>query len=125
MGVFDKVKGIFSRKKVETPPIKREPLEPLPLTKPENTTPPKRLPIPREPLQKTRPIKQLTPPKPIEPLAPRPIPNAQRIDENNMRAKIDLLLTQMDNIITQNRMMDERLKKIEKSLTGTRGIRYY
>lgn len=119
MGIFDKVTGIFGRKKkVEPPPIeKREPLEPLPLTRPEGATlPPRGLPPPREPL----------PPRPIEPLAPpRFAPDTERIDTSNLRAKIDLLLTEMDSIKTQNRMIDERLKAIEKTLAEMRGIRYY
>ena len=118
MGIFDKVKGIISRKKrVELPPIEKpEPFEPLPLTRPEGALPPRGLPPPREPL---------APPPRLEPLTPRFTPDAERIDTSNLKAKLDLLLTEMDSIKMQNRMIDERLKKIEKALTETRGIRYY
>jgi len=114
MGIFDRVKGIFGRKKkVEPPPKKPEPLEPFPLTRPEGAT----LPPPRGPLP---------PPPRLEPLAPpRFAPEAERIDTSNLKAKIDLLLTEMDSIKTQNKMIDERLKAIEKTLTEMRGIRYY
>lgn len=119
MGIFDRVKGIFGRKKkVEAPIEKPEPLEPLSLTRPEGATlPPRRLPPPREPLPPR--------PAPIEPLTPRFAPDAERIDTSNLKAKINLLLTEMDSIKTQNRMIDERLKTIEKTLTEMRGIRYY
>jgi len=119
MGIFDKVKGVFGRKKkVEPPPVRKlEPIEPLPLTRPEDAAlTPRGLPPPREPLP---------PPPRLEPLTPRFAPDAERIDTSNLKAKIDLLLTEMDSIKTQNRMIDERLKKIENTLTEMRGIRYY
>ena len=134
MSIFDRIKGIFGRKRKVEPPIEKpkpEPLEPLTLTRPEDATlPPRGLPHPREPLPPARrPMEPLAPPPPrpyIEPLAPpRLTPETQRIDDSNLKAKIDLLITQMDSIKTQNKMIDERLKTIEKKLTETRGIRYY
>ena len=118
MGIFDKIKGIFRRKKdVEIPPItdiEREPLTPD-LT-------------PREPLRGREPL----PPRPLgpEPL-PRPsfgpelMPETKRAEMSNIRAKIDLLLTEMDSIKTQNQTINERLRSIEKALAELRGIRYY
>jgi len=128
MGILDKVKGIFGgKKKVEAPSVEKpEPLEPLPVTRPEGAIlPPRRIPPPREPLPPPRePLPP--PPRPIEPLAPpRFAPDTERVDVSNLKAKIDLLLTEMDSIKTQNRMIDERLKAIERTLSEMRGIRYY
>jgi len=52
-------------------------------------------------------------------------PEAQRMEFSDVKAKLDLVLTQLDNIKTQNQMMNERLKAMEKTLTEMRGIRYY
>ena len=131
MGILDKVTGIFGKKRVEKPSIKRpkpEPLGTLPPKRPaEATLPPVGLPPSREPLPPRPPMEPLAPRRPtFEPLPPpRLTPDAERIDTGNLKAKIDLLLTEMDSIKTQNKMIDERLKKIEKTLTEMRGIRYY
>jgi len=118
MGIFGKIKGIFRRKKdIEIPPI--EDIEREPLT-PDLT--------PREPLQG----RESLPPRPLgpEPL-PRPrfeselMPETKQAEMSNIRAKIDLLLTEMDSIKTQNQTINERLRSIEKALAELRGIRYY
>jgi len=118
MGIFGKIKGIFGRKKdIDIPPIEgieREPLTP-------DLTPP-REPLGREPL----PPRPLAPePLPRSRFGPEPMPGAEQADMSNIKAKIDLLLTQMDSIKTQNQMINERLGSIEKALAELRGIRYY
>ena len=119
MGIFDKIKGIFGRKKdVDIPPIgdlEREPLTP-------DLTPH------REPLRGREPL-------PHRPLGPEPfprhgfgpelMPEAKQAEMSNIRAKIDLLLTEINSIKTQNQTISERLRMIEKSLAELRGIRYY
>jgi len=119
MGIFGKIKGIFGRKKdVEIPPIEdieREPLTPD-------------LAPPREPLTR----RDLLEPRP---LAPEPFPrhdygtelapDTKQAEMSNIRAKIDLLLTEMDSIKTQNQTISERLRSIEKALAELRGVRYY
>jgi len=117
MGIFDKMKGMFGRKKIEATPT--EPsldLEPLPLTKQagssisERESSTMREPFPsRESLAPTEPYR--TP--------------GERAEMTNVRAKLDLLLTELDSIKTQNQMINERLKAIEKALAEIRGIRYY
>jgi hypothetical protein len=119
MGIFGKIKGIFSRKKdVEIPPI--EGIEKEPLTP--DLTPP------REPFTRREPL----PPRSFEPETfPRPrfesefAPDTKQAEMSNIRAKIDLLLTEMDSIKTQNQTINERLRSIEKSIAEMRGIRYY
>ena len=39
---------------------------------------------------------------------------------SNLRIKLDLILTELDNIKTQNRMIDEKLKTIEKIIVEKR-----
>ena len=50
---------------------------------------------------------------------------SEKIHSDNIRVKLDLIMTELDNIKTQNHMMNERLKGIEKKLVEMRGIRYY
>ncbi|MBD3155462.1 MAG: hypothetical protein GF368_02295 [Candidatus Aenigmarchaeota archaeon] len=50
---------------------------------------------------------------------------SEKIHMDNMKAKLDLILTDLDNIKTQNRMVQERLKNMEKTLAEMKGIRYY
>jgi hypothetical protein len=120
MSIFEKIKGIFSRKKnVEVPPIEdleKEPLTPYP-SGPAN-----------EPFYGREPL----PPRPVSPeLMPRPrfepefASETKQAEMSNIRAKIDLLLTEMDSIKTQNQTINERLRSIEKTLAEMRGIRYY
>ena len=121
MGIFGKIKGILRRKKdVEIPPI--EDIEKEPLT-PDLIPTREHMPLPgREPLSS-------------RPLAPEPLsrsrfeselmPETKQAEMSNIRAKIDLLLTEMDSIKTQNQTISERLRSIEKTLAEMRGIRYY
>jgi len=119
MGIFGKIKGIFGRKKdAEIPPI--EDLEKEPLTP--DLSPP------REPLRGREPLT----PRPLgpEPL-PRPqfgtdlMPEVKEAEMSNIKAKIDLLLTEINSIKTQNQTISERLRTIERTLAEMRGIRYY
>jgi hypothetical protein len=115
MDIFGRVKGIFGRKKSNAVPPKEEigpDIETLPMTRPEI-----------EPLRS----RELIPPReqlsPIE-LIPR-LSEENKVDMGNVRAKLDLLLTEMDSLKTQNQMISERLKTIERILAEMRGIRYY
>ena len=123
MGIFDRIKNIFGkREEVETPPIpeeEREPLTPY-ITPPEHEA----LPVMREsPREFARPP---TPP-PLPSIKPSHElePEARGAEMSNLKAKIDLLLTQVDSIKTQNQTINERLRAIEKTLAEMRGIRYY
>ena len=116
MGIFGKFKGILGKKKKET--VENPSEEPLvpPVTREE---------IPREELSR-EPLRREVAPTPA--LTPTPIEHPSRpekADISNLRTKIDLLLTEMDSIKTQNQMINERLKAIEKTLAEMRGIRYY
>jgi hypothetical protein len=116
MGIFDRMKGIFSRKKETIPTEPSLDLESIPLTKPTGpSTPERELATLREPLP---------PREPLAPTEPYRTPE-ERAEITNVRAKLDLLLTELDSIKTQNQMINERLKAIEKSLGEIRGIRYY
>ena len=119
MSIFGKIKGIFGRKKdVEIPPIEdieREPLTP-------GLTPSRESFGSREPL----PPRSFAPePLPRSRFEPELIPETKQAEMSNIRAKIDLLLTEMDSIKTQNQTINERLRSIEKALAELRGIRYY
>jgi len=119
MGIFGKIKGIFKRKKdIEIPPIEdleREPLTPEltprhePLTGRESLTP---RPLTPEPLTRSR-------------FEPELMSETKQVEMSNIRAKIDLILTEMNSIKTQNQTINERLRMIEKALAEMRGIRYY
>ena len=119
MGIFGRLKGIFRRKKdVEIPPI--EGIEKEPLT-PDLT--PRREPLAgREPLP-SRPLGPEPFPRPN--FGPELMPETKQAEMSNIRAKIDLLLTEINSIKTQNQSINERLRMIEKSLAELRGIRYY
>ena len=119
MGILGKIKGIFGRKKKEEPFLEETRLEPL---GPPSITR-EGLPTLREPLPPPR--GSLAPS--LEPLPPPPrlTSETERIETSNLRAKLDLLLTQMDSVKAQNQMINERLKVIEKTLAEMRGIRYY
>ncbi len=118
MGILGKIKGIFGRKKdIDIPPI--EDLEREPLT-PDL--------IPREPLRGKGPL----PPRTFEPeplsrrgFGSELMPETKQAEMSNIKAKIDLLLTEVDSIKTQNQTINERLRSIEKALAELRGIRYY
>jgi len=49
----------------------------------------------------------------------------EKIRIDNLKSKLDLVLIDLDNIKTQNQMMNERLKNIEKNLVDMKGIKYY
>ncbi len=49
----------------------------------------------------------------------------ERIHMDNLKARLDLILTELDNIKIQNRTMTERIKNIEKTLAEMKGIKYY
>jgi hypothetical protein len=113
MGIFDGIKRAFGRKK-ETIPEPSPELEPIPLTKPTELATPETLTI-KEPLPSREPLRPPEPYRTVE----------ERAEITNVRAKLDLLLTEIDSIKTQNQMINERLKAIEKTLGEIRGIRYY
>jgi len=60
----------------------------------------------------------------MAPPSPR-LTEREDIDVSNVKAKLDLLLTQMESIKIQNKNVEERLKVIEKMLADMKGIRYY
>jgi len=104
MGIFGSIKDKIIRKK-EVEPVPEEPLEPLTPLRPE-----------REALE---PIRE-TPLEPTEKYSEK-----ETAEITNIRAKIDLLLTEIDSIKIQNRTIDERLRNIEKLMAEMKGIRYY
>lgn len=119
MGIFSKITGIFRRKKKE--PLSDDLGEdlgpPVPLKSEDKPLPPPGEPLRREPL---------TPPPPaFEPLPSTKTPETESIDVSNIKAKLDLLLTQIENVKIQNKNVEERLKSIEKMLAEMKGIRYY
>jgi hypothetical protein len=58
--------------------------------------------------------KELPPLPPIEPLKP-PI-GAEATTMENVKAKMDLILTQLDSLRVQNETLSERIKTIEKCM---------
>jgi len=42
-----------------------------------------------------------------------------------LKTKIDLVLTELESIKTQNRLTNEKLRTLEKTLSEMKGIRYY
>jgi len=48
-----------------------------------------------------------------------------KIRMDNVKTKLDMVLTDLDNLKTQNQMTNERLKNIEKILADMKGIKYY
>ena len=124
MGIFDKVTGMFGKKKEASIATEPPDLEPLtPLTKDDTSV------TPPTDTFKQQPISQ--PPRPMDPLTPPGVPETSRepqrqeIDASNIKAKLDLLLTYVESIQIQNRNMEERLKTIEKMLGQSRPIKYY
>lgn len=49
----------------------------------------------------------------------------EKITMDNIKARVDLVLAELDSIKTQNQTINERLKAIEKTLVEMRGIKYY
>ena len=110
MGIFGSIKNIVFRKKKEDISLE-EPLEPLTPLSPEREA--------LEPLRETPPL------EPISRYPETKYPEKETAEMSNIRAKIDLLLTEIDSIKIQNRTIDERLRNIEKLLAESKGIRYY
>ena len=108
MGIFGTLKRIIRRKREDIPPD--EPLEPIP------------------PLTSDTGLEPLRETPSLEPIPRYPEPKYSEKDTAemiNLRAKIDLLLTQIESVQIQNKNIDERLKNIEKTLAEMKGIRYY
>lgn len=62
----------------------------------------------------------------VEMIKPGPeVARIQKITMDNLNARLDLIMTELDSIKTQNRTINERLKAMEKILTEMRGIKYY
>ena len=121
MGIFGKITGIFRRKKGE-PSLEEPPdLGPLtPLRTEERPLPPSAEPL--SPAHRPTSLEPLPPPPGLQ---TRISPERESIDVSNIKAKLDLLLTQMESVKIQNKNVEERLKSIEKMLAEMRGIRYY
>lgn len=118
MGILGKIKGmIFRKKEIDTSPlsdIEREPLTP-------DLTPR------HDPLSRREPLSP-------RPFTPEPLPGSRfgtelaetkQAEMSNLKAKIDLLLTEINSVKIQNQTISERLRSIEKQLAEMRGIRYY
>jgi hypothetical protein len=77
------------------------------------------------PLRERVPMPQREPLSPMEPLTTGGLPEREQVEMSNVKAKLDLILTEMDSLRIQNRNIDERLKAIEKALAEMRGIKHY
>jgi len=104
MGIFDRIKRIFKKKEQTEEPVETKP--------------------PSEPKEEIAEIKEFTPPREFlpEPTSPQPV---QRGFEGDLRTKLDLISTQIDSLRTQNQMIIERLKNLERMIAELRGIKYY
>ena len=70
-------------------------------------------------------LKKSLPPIP-EPTQQKPeVDLNQKVQIDSLKSKLDLILTDIDNLKTQNQIIMERLKNIEKTLADMKGIRYY
>jgi len=110
MGIFGLAKNLVFKKKenIEPPPLDMGPeLEAIP------------------PLRERGPMTQRDSLSPMEPLTTTGLPEREQVEMSNVKAKLDLILTEMDSIRIQNRNIDERLKAIEKILAEMRGIKHY
>jgi len=119
MGIFDWVKNVFKKKPAE-PKKPLPPVKPLPAIRDAPRDP---LPLPPKPASLT-PEPLPPPPKMPAPIVREPIGGAEKMDDN-IKTKVDLLLSEMDHLKTQNQIITEQLKKIERKLSETKGIRYY
>ena len=71
-------------------------------------------------------ISEKLPPIPEKKTSPTELQEQQdKIRMDNVKTKLDLILTDLDNLKTQNQMTNERLKNIEKTLVDMKGIKYY
>lgn len=103
MGVFDRIKRIFKKKDQIEEPIETK--------------------SPSEPKEKIGEMKEFTPREFLpEPAPPQPV---QRGFEGDLRTKLDLISTQIESLRTQNQMIIERLKNLERMIAESRGIKYY
>jgi hypothetical protein len=57
----------------------------------------------------------ITPEAPLAPLPPRPV-TAESAGIDNVKAKVDLILTQIESIKVQNETLNERVKNTEKAV---------
>ena len=72
--------------------------------------------------------KREIPPEEIKPVSEVPgleAAEAQKITMENIKARLDLVIAELDSVKTQNQAINERLKTMEKILTEMRGIKYY
>jgi hypothetical protein len=115
MGIFDKIKGAILRKKdnLESPMGEGDMFLPNPIKSEFGQREPQR--------------NEFLPPTPMESLAPaqRYPSETEKIDMTNMRAKLDLIITQVDSVRSQNQIINERLNAIERMLAELRGVARY
>jgi len=115
MGIFGTIKNLIFRKKEVEPSFEETGTDLGPLS-------PLREEREAGPAREALPYRE---PPAIEPAIPHETGVGKEMEMSNLKAKLDLLLTQIENISLQNRTIDERLKAIEKTLAEMRGIRYY
>jgi hypothetical protein len=114
MGIFDKIKGTVLRKKDNIePPLGDDMFLPNPVKSEFGQREPQR--------------NEFLPPASMEPLAStqRYTSETEKIDMINMRAKLDLIITQVDSVRSQNQIISERLNTIERMLAELRGVSRY
>lgn len=75
-------------------------------------------------------LKELTKPLPQIPeisKTPQKIeePTGQNMQMDIVRAKIDLILAELDNLKAQNQITNDRLRNLEKMLSESGRIKYY
>ncbi|MGC8811964.1 MAG: hypothetical protein ACP5O8_00030 [Candidatus Aenigmatarchaeota archaeon] len=63
-------------------------------------------------------------PESLPPLPPKPEVSLESSSIENVKAKIDLLLTQIDSLKTQYETMNERIKNIEQMVQEIRSYYY-
>lgn len=114
MGILDKIKGKIFRKKEDLEP----PMADTDIYMPTPTIPEGTPRTPRDEILGPTPLGSLRP-------SSRVSAETEKIDMSNVRAKLDLLITQMDGLRSQNQIISERLNNIERTLAEMRGIRRY
>ncbi|HDJ96469.1 MAG TPA: hypothetical protein ENG45_00150 [Candidatus Aenigmarchaeota archaeon] len=115
MGFFNKITGIFKKSKEESP------------TPAEVESPPELPPeLPPKPVTETKELEEKSAEVPLPTTPPLPpLPKRESLDTQSLKAKIDLLITQVENLKVQSENINERLKMVEKLLEEMRRIRYY
>lgn len=68
--------------------------------------------------RKKEPLPPLPPPEP----EPKPDTGLSLAAEGNVKAKIELMMTQMDSLQTQYAALNERIKNIERLVTEIRSF---